>query len=82
MALSLSRAFGAMGSEASKFDRHKTVADPELSLMSQEDISMAKFILPGPNQVRLSCTTLLQQLSCFDAVDSDLGVSGVLRASD
>jgi len=54
MALSLSRAFGAMGSEASKFDRRKTVADPELGLMSQEDISMANFMLPGPNQVRLS----------------------------
>jgi len=49
MALSLSRAFGAMGSEASKFDRRKTVADPELGLMSQEDISMANFMLPGPN---------------------------------
>ena len=51
MALSLSRAFGAMGSEAAKFDRRKAVVDPELGLMSVEDVQMANFMLPGPNMV-------------------------------
>ena len=52
MALSLSRAFGAMGTEKSKFDRRKVVADPELGLLSSEDMAMAQFMLPGDNQVR------------------------------
>jgi len=52
MALSLSRAFGAMGTEKSKFDRRKVVADPELGLLSAEDMAMAQFMLPGDNQVR------------------------------
>ena len=57
MALSLSRAFGAMGSEASKFDRRKTVADPELGLMSQEgsrgsDVRRTTGQLTAPTKVR------------------------------
>jgi len=53
MALSLSRAFGAMGAEASKFDRRKAAVDPELGLLSAEDMQMhANFMLPGPNMVR------------------------------
>ena len=53
MALSLSRAFGAMGAEKSKLDRRKFVADPELGLLSAEDMQMAQFMLPGPNAVSL-----------------------------
>ena len=52
MALSLSRAFGAMGAEVARFDRRKAVVDPELGLMSAEDMQMANFMLPGPNMVR------------------------------
>ena len=51
MALSLSRAFGAMGAEVARFDRRKAVVDPELGLMSAEDMQMANFMLPGPNMV-------------------------------
>ncbi len=51
MALCLSRAFGAMGAEVARFDRRKAVVDPELGLMSAEDMQMANFMLPGPNMV-------------------------------
>lgn len=50
MALSLSRAFSAMSDQASKFDRrNKGVADPELGLMSAEDLCLREFMLPGAN---------------------------------
>jgi len=52
MALSLSRAFGAMGAEAARFDRRRAVVDPELGLMSAEDVQLANFMLPGSNTVR------------------------------
>lgn len=52
MALSLSRAFGAMSAEKTKLDRRKAVVDPELGLLSAEDMQMAQFMLPGPNAVR------------------------------
>ena len=53
MALSLSRAFSAMSDQASKFDRrNKGVADPELGLMSAEDLCLREFMLPGANTVR------------------------------
>ena len=66
MALSLSRAFNAMGAEASKFDRRKTVADPELGLLSVEDVQMANFMLPGPNMVRASLDMRVHPLpSCI-----------------
>ena len=43
-----------MGAEKSKLDRRKFVADPELGLLSAEDMQMAQFMLPGPNAVRFS----------------------------
>lgn len=52
MALSLGRAFGALGAEASRFDRRKNTVDPELGLLSAEDMQIANFMLPGPNMVR------------------------------